>query len=281
MLVTLAGELGESYKTFFYECRNEIEPLAHHAKLAVRDPASKVLKLLGITAAAMSKPTPKASAPEENLLDLDSPDKAPRPTSSENEGLISGAPIAAPTSSEDDGNFFGGLTQKKTSVTVEKSSETTADIFAEMSLNDTSKVETSDTNNFAPSSGFGFMNSSKAPVATSIPNEQAPAVTSKSSVPLDSLLSLSAPTPNSATSSTFINPTAAYQQQMAMPPPAHLQMNPQMMNISQVPNGMMPAPHHSVMLQGGAGHYFHLDVPEKKKDDKSFDFVKDVVKSAK
>ena len=274
--MTLDGELGESYKAFFFECRNEIEPLGHHAKLAVRDPASKVLKLLGLSAASKPKSTSKVVSQEVNLLDFDSPDKAPRPAVVEEDDLINGTSVDTRVVSKGEDGLFGGLTQKQSASESEvKPTDAALDVFADMSLIDAGVTNATDNAAKPTTSSFGFMNSSKPPVnATSAPVEEAPAPAALPPVapkspesPFDSLLSLSAPTP-----------TSAYQQPMSSPIPSHLQMNPQMINAMSMP---APIQQRQVMLQGGAGHYFHLDVPQPKKDDKSFDFVKDVVKSAK
>ncbi|CAB9506273.1 expressed unknown protein [Seminavis robusta] len=72
------------YANFFYTCRGEIEPLASHARAAVRDPARRVLTLLGVEVTAEKQAAPPAAAPPAppaepvNLLDLnDSPAAAP------------------------------------------------------------------------------------------------------------------------------------------------------------------------------------------------------------
>jgi hypothetical protein len=65
------------YATFFYTCRGEIEPLAGHARAAVKDPAQRVLALMGVEVSqamaappAMAPPVPPPAAPV-NLLDFD------------------------------------------------------------------------------------------------------------------------------------------------------------------------------------------------------------------
>ena len=95
------------YATFFYTCREEIEPLANHARPAVRDPARRVLKLLGISsgasaAAPVAAPPAPPAAPV-NLLDFDD-EPAPAPASA--------APTAAAPAPAGGASMFGGLQVK-------------------------------------------------------------------------------------------------------------------------------------------------------------------------
>lgn len=61
------GSEENPYANFFYACRGEIEPLAHHARSAIRDPAKRVLESLGIpvvaetTSTAFAQQQPSAS----------------------------------------------------------------------------------------------------------------------------------------------------------------------------------------------------------------------------
>ena len=283
------GELGESYKAFFTECNEEIKPLLSHSKLAVRDPASKVLKKLGLSgvtkSAAKSKVVTQTIQPQENLLEFDSPDKAPR-----EQDLIGGS-APAPSTIDSGNDLFGGLIAKQPKEEIQKPEnvvQDTEDVFANMTMNDTSKVESKQNNGPSSSSGFGFMNAGRENVHKAVEptaTEQATAVSTEHKSPIpdsksfDPLLSLSA-TPQTSN----IKSAPAY-------PMMQMQMNPQMMYPPQQ-NGIMPPqsgimampqqiPRQNVMLQSGSAQYFHLNVPQQKKEDTSFDFVKDVVKSAK
>ena len=101
------NEVGHNYSDFFHTCAGELEPLAGHARSAIREPARKVLKLLGIersttvgaatSASKMSAPPAPTSAPPPapappNLLDFD--DNPVVETS-----LCTGNPIAPPPAS--------------------------------------------------------------------------------------------------------------------------------------------------------------------------------------
>lgn len=117
-----------AYADFFYECKDEIEPLANHSRLAVREPARKVLKALGIEVGAILTPStaaattevptvtkavqPKTTAPPPNLLDFDDapsvPTSGPPPPPS---GAPPAPPVAAPSSSGGD-SLFGGMSVK-------------------------------------------------------------------------------------------------------------------------------------------------------------------------
>lgn len=299
VLTSLDGELGQSYQDFFYECKAEIEPLAHHNKHAVRDPATKVLKKLGVVPASTTQKPQKPAAVEveENLLELDSPDKIQRPA-------------AANVSSLGSNDLFGGLTEKQSSEAAatepqqkqqkqEESlldSSSTTDIFSEMTLSDAPGKATQP--EAVPASGFSFMNSSAPPAqATSEAPKANPLAPAPVTAPakaedcksFDPLLSLAAPgSVPSAAPAMAMNPTAAYQvnPQMQIQMQMQMQMNPQMMNIQQQQQQQQAMYHmqpgRPVMMHGqGVGNYFNLDVPKPKKEDKSFDFVKDVVKSAK
>lgn len=67
------------YADFFHMCREEVIPLVSHARAAVRDPAMRVLKLLGLdtdvpnfsTPVPQNNQLPAPSAQAQNLLDFD------------------------------------------------------------------------------------------------------------------------------------------------------------------------------------------------------------------
>ena len=122
----MAAESGGNnpYADFFHICREEVIPLASHARAAVRDPAKRVLKELGLDAdipsAAMSAAPNKAptAPPVEppNLLDFDD-EPAPRevpavPT--EAPPIPPAVPTpAVPTPATT--SLFGGMTVKQSS----------------------------------------------------------------------------------------------------------------------------------------------------------------------
>jgi len=286
MLVSLSGEIGDSYKAFFFECRGEIEPFVHHSKIAVREPATKVMKLFGLSVASSkpkSKPQPQPQPQKEvNLLEFDSPEKAVKNIAEQDlMGSLDDA-NGANTSEKPNDNLFGGLTEKSlTSSKPKEESNSTTDLFAEMNLTDSNIQPKKESE--AKKSGFSFMNEPSSQTSSHLNGESsAPKSPIPDSKTFDPLLSLSAPGPGATSANIAIDPTAAYPKAV---PAAQIPMNSNMMYY-QVPTGYpittQPQMKNSqVMLNGGAGHYFHLDVPQKKKEDSSFDFVKDVVKNAK
>jgi hypothetical protein len=118
------------YADFFHMCHEEISPLANHTRAAVRDPAKRVCKMLGLDlpAFATAAPTaPKAAvaAPMRvqlpvvapNLLDFDEP--APLPFNPPPPVPVDvpppppdQAPIAPPVETNSSGSMFGGMTVK-------------------------------------------------------------------------------------------------------------------------------------------------------------------------
>jgi len=77
---------GGPYRDFLYACAEEIMPLAAHARTAIKDPARRVLHLLGVDANAATASSALASqaasnahqaAPPPNLLDFDDDDDGP------------------------------------------------------------------------------------------------------------------------------------------------------------------------------------------------------------
>ena len=119
------------YSDFFHTCASEIEPLASHARPAVRDPAKRVLKALGIaitsshtkttrisheSKAPVVEPPPPPPEPV-NLLDFGDEDEfgsssMPQPPpvpASEPPPPPSVPPPAEPTKTTEDNSLFGGL----------------------------------------------------------------------------------------------------------------------------------------------------------------------------
>jgi len=130
-----------AYADFFHACMEEIEPLVHHTRLAVRDPAKRVLKALGIdvqstTESSATKSTINKSVsaePAPSLLDFGEdptpppiPDAVPPPPPTmEPPAVPPELPPAAPPSSalpesaSTGASLFGGMTVKSgTSTTV-------------------------------------------------------------------------------------------------------------------------------------------------------------------
>jgi len=104
------GEDGvNKYADFFHECRAEIEPLSNHNRAAIRDPAKKILQLLGVdgtgasdasaTATARSATAAPPAPIAADLLDFGSDEPA-----------VSAPPVAAPPAAPSSGSMFGGLT---------------------------------------------------------------------------------------------------------------------------------------------------------------------------
>lgn len=109
------------YANFFYTCREEIMPLASHARAAIKDPARRVLKLMSIdpgaepaAAAPLAAATP---APAVNLLDFDDDDNAP-PAPAPASMPPAPPPTAPPpppaehASSQGSSSLFGGMQVK-------------------------------------------------------------------------------------------------------------------------------------------------------------------------
>jgi hypothetical protein len=94
------------YRDFFYACQREIAPLATHSRAQVREPAKRVLALLGIhipTADVAAPPIQAAPVQEApNLLDFDDQPATPPP---------SAPPPTPPTNA----SMFGGLQVKNVS----------------------------------------------------------------------------------------------------------------------------------------------------------------------
>jgi len=110
-----------AYADFFHACKDEIEPLATHARSAVRDPAKRVLKALGLDSPSSlennvaATPVAAPPAPAQNLLDFgDEPievvlTETPPP-------LPSVAPPAPPVDTNSTKqSLFGGMNMKTSS----------------------------------------------------------------------------------------------------------------------------------------------------------------------
>jgi hypothetical protein len=97
------------YRDFLYTCRDEIVPLASHARGPIREPAQRVLKLLGVDFEHGVPPPPtRTAAPvvaAPNLLDFD--DETPEVASP-----VAAAPTPAAAAVPSNGNMFGGMQVK-------------------------------------------------------------------------------------------------------------------------------------------------------------------------
>mmetsp|Transcript_42817 Transcript_42817/g.64442 ORF Transcript_42817/g.64442 Transcript_42817/m.64442 type:complete len:562 (+) Transcript_42817:69-1754(+) len=124
-----AADGANAYSDFFHACSEEIEPLASHPRMAVRDPARQILKSIGLeftenngvsgvssgtsTGRSNAAPLP-AVAPVEppNLLDFGDDDNTLT--------VNTATPAAQVQVSSTGGNsLFGGLTTKQAPVTAE------------------------------------------------------------------------------------------------------------------------------------------------------------------
>lgn len=110
------------YRDFFYACAEEIMPLAGHARTAIKDPARRVLHLLGLDANAaaasssQAAATAQAAAPPPNLLDFDDdgPAGGTRPAPPPASAPPPPPPAAsAPASSSSSSALFGGMQVKQ------------------------------------------------------------------------------------------------------------------------------------------------------------------------
>jgi hypothetical protein len=108
------------YANFFYTCREEVIPLADHPRAAIKDPARRILTLLGIdagSAPAAAPPAPAQAPPPAapvNLLDFDDDDHTNPPApASMPPAPPPVAPPPPPTESSSQGSsMFGGLQVK-------------------------------------------------------------------------------------------------------------------------------------------------------------------------
>ena len=108
-----------SYRDFFFACRDEVSPLAAHPRAPISEPARRVLKLLGVTPdAAPAAAPPVSAAPPPNLLDFDD---APASTSSQDPPAPTSAPPPPPPPPAAPANMFGGMQVKSSPVPPQQS----------------------------------------------------------------------------------------------------------------------------------------------------------------
>lgn len=327
-----AGASTNPYSDFFHACGAEIAPLANHPRAAIKDPAKRVLGLLGIAAAVSStvsishhattsvSPSVAAPAPAEpvpNLLDFGEsieaenlpPENPPPPPPAEGNSLFGGltvagggaapAPVAPPPapssgnllgdfmngSENTSQNMFGDLNVKSDSGGVIEVAEASS-MFENLEVkSEETKLATAPT-----ASAFGFMNQSAATeIKTANSGENASTRASSSAVPAawDSFDPLNSNvTPNTAKKMAQVSPQqmqALAYQQMIMQQQMQMAQMMAMQNqrgqpgmFPQMP-GMMAG---NMVMQNPAAartSFAFLDGQSKKKDDKSFDFVKDAI----
>jgi hypothetical protein len=136
-----AGVNSNAYSDFFHMCSEEIKPLANHSRSAVRMPARRVLKVLGLEApsdnfaaapqaagagaGAVAPKMPVAVAPAPNLLDFDEAPAVPAGPPPPIPSAAPPTPVAvpppvpnmappAPPAASAGGSMFGGMTMKST-----------------------------------------------------------------------------------------------------------------------------------------------------------------------
>jgi hypothetical protein len=101
------GETSNAYTDFFHACSGEIAPLVQHNRAQIREPAKRVVALMGVAAPSGSAPPPPVSPPPlpapaaaiPNLLDFDDDYSDPAPAEP-----AAPAPLAGGAST-----LFGGL----------------------------------------------------------------------------------------------------------------------------------------------------------------------------
>ena len=278
----LSADGTNAYADFFHACKGEIEPLASHPRAAIKDPAKRVLRALGIEvggAAPPSQPgfrppkssvapTPVAEAP--NLLDFDD-EPAPAPAV---------PPPAAPPAD----SLFGGLTTKEAKPPVsappppppstpssiqenllaEPAPATPApagdDMFGNMTVKAAPAPATQTAVGAASAangSAFGFINSPPAGAPTQSKEPETVALPTPAKQTFDPLLSLGSVSPNTAKASlTPAQMQALAYQQVIMQQQQQMQMAyaMQQQKMGGMPI-MQPAMQPGMMMQqhGGSG----------------------------
>eukprot|EP00536_Pseudo-nitzschia_multiseries_P000720 jgi/Psemu1/62794/estExt_Genemark1.C_90063 len=348
------GAPTNAYADFLHACNGEFAPLANHPRAGIRDPAKRVLSLLGVatsvgtvvppvrhtTAPVAAPPAAPPPAPVANLLDFDndvpathapapaapppppqqSPPKAaqpaagggslfgglnmvsapatappaappPAPAPAAEDNLLDfmsvgaaapAAPPAAPAASQSAFGFMNaGASAPAPAAPVAVAAAT--NMFDNLSLKGADVATTSEATPVAPAptapagSAFGFMNS---PVATPpTAGVAAAAVPSKDS--FDPLKNAASPSTQSKmmTMSPEQMQAMMYQQMMMQ---QQMQMAQMQMAMQQQRGAtFMTMPGHVMQNPAASKSTFaFMDKPQKK-EDKSFDFVKDAMKSQK
>lgn len=151
------GNASNAYTDFFHACSFEIAPLANHSRVQIRDPAKRVLSLLGVAAPAPGQasapvaapPAGAPPAPVQNLLDFDMGPTTPpsqAPSASGVDSLFGGlnvagsaqavpptAPPTAPPPPPTSGNLLGDWdSAASTDVTVPAPAPSNDSLFGDM-----------------------------------------------------------------------------------------------------------------------------------------------------
>jgi hypothetical protein len=117
-----SGHAENPYANFFHACAEEIAPMANHARAAIKEPAQRVLQLLGVAdiaataGTAQGRSAPVAAAPAPNLLDFDdAPAPGGQPPAPPPTQPPPPPPVETAPSSSGGGSMFGGMQVKSSS----------------------------------------------------------------------------------------------------------------------------------------------------------------------
>lgn len=301
------------YLDFFYACQDEIAPLAVHPRQAIKDPARRLLGLMGadVPEGGQSGAPPVAAPPvaaAPNLLDFDD-EPAPPASPAAQPSLFGGMQLKSPAATSPapapPANDAGSLLDFQSPAPAPPSNDIFRDVsvkqngsapptsmFDAMNLkdnghsNEDKKTDSEDagdlTSMTSPSgSAFGFINQSTPKDSAAAAAETAPPAPAS----FDPLSNFS---PNTAqkkmmTMSPEQMQAMAYQQMMMQ------QQMQQMQRVYAMQHGgggmpMMPGYAMPQRMSGPAppgGFSFLPQQQPVKKDDKKFDFVKDAMAASK
>lgn len=285
------------YRTFFYACAEEIQPLANHARSAIYEPARRVLRLLGVDAAATTTAAPVAAPPPTNLLDFgDEPAAPPAPAPAP---PVPAAPAPATTSSS---SMFGGMQVKQTVAPVAappvaappvaaapnlldfaaeapaapapSAVDTASSMFGDMAVKDDAAAGAATA---APpaGSGFGFINSdtTNPPEVPGAPPTFDPLKTSSPSSAQKKSMAMSPEQIQAMAYQQMMMQQQYQQMQMAMMQQQRggVPVFPNMGQVRRTPSGNAGPPPQQP---------FSFQAKPAQKDDKKFDFVMDAMKTA-
>jgi hypothetical protein len=112
------------YRDFLYTCRDEILPLASHNRAPIREPAQRLLSLIGVEfdkgdrVQHATRPSP-AAAPAPNLLDFDNDSAGDVPAPTAPPPILPSSPSPQPPlSAPTNGSLFGGMQMKSPDATI-------------------------------------------------------------------------------------------------------------------------------------------------------------------
>jgi len=213
------GAPSNAYADFLHACNGEFAPLANHSRAAIRDPAKRVLNLLGVATpvegAAMppvqSASAPPAAAPPApppapvaNLLDFDDGPAAPAPAPAAPPPPPEQSP---PPASAGGGSLFGGLNMASapaTAAPVAAAPAPAADTNLLDLMGGAPAPAAPAATPAAPASAFGFMNA-EPPAPAPAPT---PPVAATPSEPIDMFANLSLKTGETETKPAAASPPA-------------------------------------------------------------------------